>query len=79
MFKIKNKTVILIPDRREQLLLPLLWIRITLMRIRILLVRYFDADPDPAYYFDADPDPYFRCDLDTDPAYPFDADPALLL
>jgi hypothetical protein len=31
-------------------------IRITLMRIQILLCR-FDADPDPDCYDDADPDP----------------------
>ncbi len=61
-------------------------IRISLMRIQILLVT-FDSfpdpdptiylDPDPAYHFDADPDldPVYHRDTDSDPdpTFQFDA------
>ncbi len=52
--------------------LSVLWIRITLFRIRIL-----DLDPQmlqndplrlPSFRFEADPDPSFHLDVDPDPA-----------
>jgi hypothetical protein len=59
---IDNRANIQLPDQ----FLALLRIRITLMRIRILL---FTLVPDPAFHFDADPDPdpTFQSDADSDP------------
>jgi hypothetical protein len=44
--------------------------RITLMRIRIL-IGHFDADPDPACHVDPDPDPIFHFYTDPDPDFSF--------
>jgi hypothetical protein len=55
------------PGIATPLSIPVLWIGITLMRIRIRLITLmriqmrirililFDADPDPTFYHDADP------------------------
>jgi hypothetical protein len=88
MFKIKNKTVILIPDGRETK---------TALATSVVDPHHpeadpdpachfdadpdpdpaycFDADPDAAYHFNADPDPAYHFDADTDPAFQFDPDP----